>query len=795
MPFKSKLAQRLAFWMAGTASLIFAAGIISDYRLSREHIIRNSELEARQVVVAAVSDLEAVFLGVQRSTDLFARVLGDRHLPASEMENLLRRTVVERDDLYGSAIALDPQASGFARGYSPYYYHDGRAGTAGNGDLLKYANLAETYPRGYVQEPWFRQAQLSGKAIWTEPYFDADGGKALMTTYSSPIYRKQNGVPAFFGVVTADITLKSIQSCLNRIHLGKSGFAFMVSREGSLVSYPDDHYLLQPFPSVFPAIAGSQEWQGALFRAQEGRSSIERLACPAHDGQCLLAYSPFGSTGWALMVLYPEAEMLSELNEHLWKVVGIGLACLLALLLSIILISRSITRPLTALTMAADRLGEGDLDTQLPEAEGDDEVAHLVTAFRHMKQRLREFIARVEQDAASRNRLQGELNAAQQIQMEMLPQAGNARVNAATHEIHARLIPAKTVGGDLYSWFRPDEDQLFLIIGDVSDKGVPAALFMARVITLLQQHLVADESPEQVLSLLNQQLVERNDACMFATLSCIRLNLRTGDMLWASAGHSAPLLRRHGQVTALAQENGPALGLMPVAEFPVNHISLQPLDLLLLCTDGIDEAFNTAREQFGTERLASVLQAAGEGGVHEVGESVLAAVVEHAGVEPQSDDITLLVFAWKGERRLLIERDWRNQVSQEFPARLKTFDAMLAWMQAWARSNDISAEVLHDLRLVAEEVFVNIVHYGGLPAGSNITVLIARDADALALEFIDAGRPWNPLQQAPEPELGLPSEDTGIGGLGVHLVCELTQEQRYVRQLSENRFCVLKQLR
>lgn len=146
--------------------------------------------------------------------------------------------------------------------------------------------------------------------------------------------------------------------------------------------------------------------------------------------------------------------------------------------------------------------------------------------------------------------------------MEMLPQAGDAHVHLPTHDIHARLIPAKAVGGDLYTWYRPDDTHIFLVIGDVSDKGVPAALFMARVVTLLQQHLVPNIAPQDVLALLNDKLVERNDACMFATLSCVHVDMESGVIDWASAGHAAPLLRRAGAVSFLEQENGPALGLM-----------------------------------------------------------------------------------------------------------------------------------------------------------------------------------------------------------------------------------------
>lgn len=783
----SKLAMRLAVWMASTASLIFAIGIFFDYRLSREHIIRNSELEAAAVIRSSVSDLRAMFQGVQRSTDLFARVLGDRNLSPAEMSALLERAVAKSNELYGGAIAIEPALSGHEGGFAPYYFH--------GGEELSYADLAQTYPRGYTQEAWFATPQREGRPLWTEPYFDAGGGNALMTTYSVPILRRQKEAqPVFYGVVTADITLKSIQTYLNRIRLGSSGFAFLLSEQGSLISYPDDKYLLQTFPSVFPAISNDKGWQQAIYQALEGHKGIVRLRCPHQEGQCLLAYSPFGETGWPLLVVYPEQEMLTELNRHLWKVVIIGAASILLMVLSVGLIARSITRPLVALTTAADKLGGGQMDVTLPTVSGDDEIAHLVTAFRLMKLRLRAYINRIEQDTASRNRLQGELDAARQIQMEMLPQAGNARLHLPTHELHARLIPAKAVGGDLYTWFRPDDSHVFLVIGDVSDKGVPAALFMARVVTLLQQHLVPNIAPEEVLSLLNDALVERNDACMFATLSCVLVDLESGALHWASAGHSAPMLKRGGHVEVLAQENGPALGLMDSQDFPGNNGRLQPGDMLVLCTDGIDEAMDTAHELYGWERLQQCVQDFPEGGAGALGECILQSVRDHAGEEPQSDDITLLVFAWKGARHMLVKREWTRFSTREFPAQLPASADMFQWLADWCGENGVGPEALHDLKLVAEEVFVNIVHYSGLARSAQISMQLARSPAEVGMEFIDAGQPWNPLADSPEPELGIESDDVEIGGLGVYLVRELTDEQVYRREFSDNRFCVVKKL-
>ncbi|MGH8491659.1 MAG: SpoIIE family protein phosphatase [Moraxellaceae bacterium] len=788
MLLKSKLAMRLVFWMGGVATLIFAIGIFSDYRLSRAHIIRNSELEAAEVIRSSVSDLRNLFQGVQSSTDLFARVLGDKNLAPMEMRALLQRAVAKNPDIYGSTIAVRPELSGYAKGFAPYYYHVG--------EELGYANLAHTYPRGYVQEPWYAGPRVRGRASWSEPYFDAGGGNTLMATYSVPILRKQGHETVFFGVVTADITLKSIQSYLSRIHLGESGFAFLLSEQGSLISFPDDKYLLQTFPSAFPAISEHKGWQRTMSRALNGQKDIVRLPCPSQKGDCLLAFSPFADTGWALLVVYPEEEVLADLNLHLWKVVAIGASCILLLLLSVVLIARSIAQPLVALTAAADKLGDGQLDVTLPAIRGNDEVAHLITAFRHMKLRLRTYIARVELDTASRNRLQGELDAARQIQMEMLPQAGDARVNLTTYNIYARLLPAKAVGGDLYTWFRPDETHIFLVIGDVSDKGVPAALFMARVVTLLQQHLVPNAEPGEVLSLLNDQMVERNDACMFATLSCVLVDLESGVMEWASAGHSPPLLKRGDSVLTLVQQNGPALGLMEGQEFPANRIALQAGDRLLLCTDGIDEAMSPVHELFGLERLQQVVKEFQDDSAAGLGEQVLQAVRAHAAEEPQSDDITLMVFAWKGPRHMLLNRQWTDFSAREFPALIPAAADMFSWLAQWCQSNAVPEEVLQDLKLVAEEVFVNIVHYSGLPRTALISMQLARDAElgGVGMEFIDAGKPWNPLLESPEPDLGLTTEDTDIGGLGVHLVRELTNEQCYRREFSDNRFCVVKRI-
>jgi len=511
-------------------------------------------------------------------------------------------------------------------------------------------------------------------------------------------------------------------------------------------------------------------------------------------GECLYAYSPLGETGWPIAVLYPEREMLSDLRDHSIKVAMISALAMVLVILVVTVVSQAITRPLVALSAASDRLGQGDLDVALPAVESDDEVGHLIRAFRKMQTRLKDFIARLETETARRNRLQGELDAAHQIQMEMLPQQGNAFVSDPRYQLWARLVPAKSVGGDLYTWVDVGGGSLLIVVGDVSDKGVAAALFMARTITLLQEYAVTSATPSQILERLNKSLVENNDACMFATLFCGRFDPQLGVLDFASGGHTPPMLLRDGKSATIPQEHGPALGVSDGATYPGNRLALRPGDLLAFYTDGIDEAFDPNDEMFGHDRLAETLAGLATRDVRASGEKILEAVRSFAKGRPQSDDITMVLLEWKGAPSLLAEMQPSAAESRQIPARVAELETLFAWIDGWLGAHGISASLVFDLRLVAEEVFLNIVSYGGLSEQDPVEVVLARDGSRVALEFVDRGRPWNPLEQAPEVKLGQSIDEAGIGGLGVFLVHELTDERLYRRDDGANRFCVVKNL-
>ncbi len=279
---------------------------------------------------------------------------------------------------------------------------------------------------------------------------------------------------------------------------------------------------------------------------------------------------------------------------------------LVVLILVVMYLSRRLTIPLLALAESSRALGRGELDTPIDDFNLTDEVGVLAQQFRLMQSSLKKYIDQLQDETAHRERLEGELGAAHDIQMQMLPGRGESHKKANGWQLSAQLQPARSVGGDLYHYQLLAPGRLFFAIGDVSDKGVPAALFMAKTQTLLRQLCQSSESLSDLLTTVNLELCHDNDSCMFVTMFCGVLNIDTGELWVASAGHAAPLILSE-TVEAMSIPIGPALGFYPDAIFESAALSLAMDSLLVLTTDGVDEATNSQGEFFGGDGLKQLL--------------------------------------------------------------------------------------------------------------------------------------------------------------------------------------------
>lgn len=336
--------------------------------------------------------------------------------------------------------------------------------------------------------------------------------------------------------------------------------------------------------------------------------------------------------------------------------VGLGMF-LLAMAVGWFLVAR-IVEPLTRLTAFARNMEQRSFQTDDTEmsairaisgARGD-EVGSLAEAMSAMIARLQRYLIEVKTAAAARERVEGELSAARDIQIGMLPRTFPPFPERSDLDIFALLEPAKQVGGDLYDYLLLDEHHLFFVIGDVSGKGVPAALFMAMTTTLFKANALSTQSTQEIMARVNAELARDNAAEMFVTAFSGILDLRNGKVDYCDGGHDAPFVRRaSGVIERLPKLPGMALGVFDDAAYGTGRFELQPGDALILFTDGVSEATDTNDELFTTARIETSLAAVdARSSAQDIAEGLATTVSDFVGAVDQSDDIAILVIRYDG---------------------------------------------------------------------------------------------------------------------------------------------------
>jgi sigma-B regulation protein RsbU (phosphoserine phosphatase) len=467
-----------------------------------------------------------------------------------------------------------------------------------------------------------------------------------------------------------------------------------------------------------------------------------------------------------------------------WQVV-IGLGVLGLALALVWLSARRLSRPLETLARSVERIGRGDLETALPEVSNPLEVGALRDVTDRMRGMLRGHIEERAARLAEEQRRARELDIARQIQQSMLPATPREPLGGC-YTIAATLQPAREVGGDLYDFFMLDGRRLVFAIADVADKGMPAALLMARVTGLLRAISRGETGPAEILRELDARLSQGNDMCMFVTMACAVLDGESGELRYASAGHERPLLRRvGGATTVLVPEGGPALGLGAGSAFPVWTGHLAPGDALVLCTDGVSEAFSAEGVAFGLERFRQVVAETPPDALDALPTRLVAAVDRFSAGGGPRDDLALLALQYLPPDVEVDARgpeSWRLSVTSEPEA----VGRARHWIEAILRARDVPRSVIHDCALAAEEILTNVVMhaYGGQP-GHRAAVGVVLGPEAIQIRVEDDGPPFNPLER-PEPDLDAPLAERPVGGLGLVLVRHLVERWEYARKDGTN---------
>jgi len=285
-----------------------------------------------------------------------------------------------------------------------------------------------------------------------------------------------------------------------------------------------------------------------------------------------------------------------------------------------------------------------------------DEISQLASSFIAMEQRLDTYLRELTETTATKERLRNELKIAGDIQLSMLPRSFkdiSVVGERSRIDLSAAVKPTKEAGGDLYDFFYLDNDHLCFMVGDVSDKGMPAALFMTVTITLLRARATIDRvaTPNEILRQTNELLIPQNAMCQFVTMFIGIINVRTGAIVFADGGHNHPFIRRANSSPKMMEfAGGIALGIMPGIEYEVHSLQLEPGDTLFLYTDGVTDSIAADESFYGDDRLQRELAAIPEGAKSsEWIETIMHSVFDFAQGHSQADDITVLALRFLPE--------------------------------------------------------------------------------------------------------------------------------------------------
>ena len=373
----------------------------------------------------------------------------------------------------------------------------------------------------------------------------------------------------------------------------------------------------------------------AMQRGEEGVREMH-----INGEHCYVFYKPLGKTGCSMAIVCPESDIFGgfdRLRRTVMAIVCVGL--LLMLYFFIRIITRELS-PLRRLAREAETIASGQFDTQLPNFERTDEIGQLSQSFGNMQQSLVRYIEELKDTTAQKASIESELNVANSIQMSMLP---NVFPDREGLDMYASMTPAKEVGGDLYGYLLKD-DNLYFCLGDVSGKGVPASLFMAQVTRLFRTLANQQLSPSDICTHMNDALSgDENPTNMFVTLFVGMVDLTSGHLSFCNAGHNPPVIgggEHHGDFLEM-KPNFP-IGVLPGLEFEGEEIESIKGKPLFIYTDGQNEAENREQQQFGEERLLSILRNTHFESSKQVVEALATEVEKHRnGTEP-NDDLTMM---------------------------------------------------------------------------------------------------------------------------------------------------------
>ena len=530
------------------------------------------------------------------------------------------------------------------------------------------------------QRPWYLGAVENEGLFYSGILHDIATGKQCIVC-SVPVYSKEK----LMGVVGIGMLLDELNAATVASHAYDNVNEVIVNQDGDVIcsTVLEGDFAFNADDPV-NLLSGSNAGLSSMLRSVLNSNQQEKLDVVEVDGEKqYVTCVRIEKADWFYISAVPEAsvygptqklegmlrtyfdEMLSDTDSYMWN------ALLMSFLITIVLfvlaglmvrkVSYWLITPINRLSEMVKTLDGDNLQFEWKQTTGD-EIDLLATTFCHLTKRIQDYIRDITIITAEKERIGAELSVATQIQADMLPIVFPPFPERKEFEIFASMTPAKEVGGDFYDFFMLDDDHLAMVIADVSGKGVPAALFMVISKTLIKDHAQMCGSPKAILEKVNDLLIESNAEGMFVTVWLGILEISTGKIVAANAGHEYPSLRTaDGKFELLKDKHGMMVGAMNGIRYKEYEMQLEKGGCLFVYTDGVPEATNANNELYGTDRMLDALNQDPHTDPKTLLSNVRADVDRFVGDAPQFDDLTMLSLLYYGP----VQESEKNPADQD----------------------------------------------------------------------------------------------------------------------------------
>ena len=673
-------------------------------------------------------------------------------------DNILKQLLISIFNNYhgslGGGVWYKPyEANKNKKLYCVYAYRDKQ-----NHIIIDDSFESESY--NYPEQDWYKQ--ITSKITpqknisWSLPYFEKEGSNTLMVTSGSGIYVDDKLV----GISTVDFEFSSILEYISKIKPTQNSFVLFADKKNDYVLVSTDKYLDNA--KLIGASLGNIPWY---------RDDLDKITYFTYQNTVYLPYVKVLDNGMILIVNIPRNELFGLMITHSLGLLGVLLLFSLCLSLFLYLgLKNNVLKPISKLMEFANKISEGDTDIKIT-IDKPLEFAHLASTFDKMTNDIKSI-------TKMQTKFEAELSVARSIQSSSLPNIFPAFPEVEEFDIFASMESAKEVGGDFYDFYFLDKEHFMFLIADVSGKGIPAALFMMTTKTLIGNIAKMKYPPLEMIEKINRQVCANNKGHLFVTMFAGILNIKTGELSCVNCGHNHPLIKKNnGSYEYMQLKSNIALGVMDSFNYEIMETRIEKGDKVFLYTDGVTEAMNSNGDMYGEKRLSDCLNKIVDDEILTfVVDKVKADVKEFTGNYKQSDDITMLMLGYNGTSS---EKTFKSLAVQE------CYKPFYSWLHNVCSEWSLSDELTGKLDMCSEEIYANVTFYAYPEKRGTLETKISKNEKEVIVKFIDEGLEYNPLKR-PEPDITLPPDERPLGGLGIFMVKQMTDEVSYERTDGKN---------